>query len=192
LIRNQVNYLKKNICLTTNRLTIREFRQNDLEALLAYEKQPEMLQFEPGIPDSEAAQRYINNTIQCAMEEIRTKFFLAITITPNDQAIGRISLTSQNPSIDEWEIGWAIRKDDWGKGYATEAALEMLNFAFRVLQAHRVVAFCHADNTKSARVMEKIGMTREGYLRQTRCLQGSWADELVYAILDVDFLQDAS
>lgn len=179
------------MCLTTNRLNIREFRQDDLEALLAYEKQPEMLQFEPGIPDNEAAQNYINNAIQSATEELRTKFYLAITITPTDQVIGRISLTSQNPSIDEWEIGWAIRMEDWGKGYAAEAARKMLEFAFGTIKAHRVVAFCHACNTRSSRVMERIGMTKEGHLRQTRWFNEAWADELVYAILDVDFLQDA-
>ncbi len=60
----------------------------------------------------------------------------------------------------------------------------VLQFAFEALQAHRVVAWCHAGNLASARVMEKIGMQLEGHLRETRWLDERWNDELVYAILD--------
>lgn len=183
---------KENICFITNRLNIREFSQNDLEAFLSYEKQPEMLQFEKGIPDGDTANKYLTNAIQCAKEMPRANYYLAITLSPTNEVIGRISLTSQNPSINEWEIGWAVREADWGKGYAPEAARQILEFAFQNLHAHRVVAFCHAGNTKSAKVMEKIGMTREGYLRQTRWFKENWADEFVYAILESEFFMGAS
>lgn len=182
----QCDYPNGSICFTTQRLTIREFSQNYLEALLAYESQPGMLQYEAGIPDAETAEQYLRTALQCAREESRTKYHLAVTLSSTDQVIGRIILTSQNPSINEWEIGWAIRMNDWGKGYAPEAARKMLKFAFQVLQAHRVVAFCHAGNTKSASVMEKIGMIKEGHLRQTRWFRENWADEFIYAILDKD------
>lgn len=188
---NQTSDPKENICIITNRLIIREFSQSDLEAFLAYEKQPGMFQFENGIPDGDTAKKYIDNAIQGAKEIPRTNYYLAITIPPGDEVIGRVSLTSQNPSINEWEIGWFVRMDDWGKGYAPEAARQILEFAFRNLHTHRVVAFCHAGNTQSARVMEKIGMTREGQLRRTRWFKESWADEFIYAILDVEFFKNA-
>lgn len=178
------------IHFTTKRLIIREFSQNDLEALLTYEKQPGMLQFEHGIPDDDTAKKYLNNAIQCAREVPRTRYHLAINISPNNEVIGRVSLTRQNPSIDEWEIGWSVRMDYWGKGYATEAAYQMLEFAFQNLHAHRLVAFCHADNISSAKVMEKLSMKREGHLRQTRWFNERWADEYVYAILDAEFTGD--
>jgi [ribosomal protein S5]-alanine N-acetyltransferase len=62
----------------------------------------------------------------------------------------------------------------------------ILRFAFLSLNAHRLVAFCHAQNAPSERVMRKLGMTREGMLRQTRLLNGVWYDELIYSILDQD------
>jgi RimJ/RimL family protein N-acetyltransferase len=183
---DQKNEAEDCVRFTTTRLSLREFTQNDLEAFLAYESQPKMLLFENGLTDHDTALNYLNNALQSAKEVPRTEYYLGISVPPDEQIIGRVSLTSQNSSIQEWEIGWAVRVEDWGKGYASEAAQRMLNFAFRNLKAHRVVAFCHAGNTGSARVMEKIGMKKEGYLRQTRRLYGEWADEYVYAILDTD------
>lgn len=174
---------------TTPRLLIREFHLNDLDTFLSYEKQKEMRQFEKGIVDHEAAINYLNLAIQESSFTQRTHYKLAITVPPDDKVIGRISLASQNPEIREWEIGWAIRVEDWGKGYASEAAYQMLKFAFNQLNAHRVVAFCHAKNTASIKVMKKIGMKQEGHLRQTRWFNNSWNDEFVYAILESDFIQ---
>jgi RimJ/RimL family protein N-acetyltransferase len=185
--KNREKSSKGCVLFASPRLSLREFCQNDLDAFLAYEQQPKMLLFENGIVDSDAAQSYLNQAIHSAKETPRLNYYLGIITPSGNQLIGRISLTIQNSSIQEWEIGWAIRSEDWGKGYASEAARLILNFAFRNLKAHRVVAFCHAENIGSAKVMEKVGMKREGYLRQTRWLYGKWADEYVYAILDSDF-----
>lgn len=172
--------------LLTPRLLIREFTQGDLDAFSDIENDPQMRQFEKGMPDREAAQSYLDWAIRKATETPRTHYRMAITIPQQDKVIGRTGLTSQNPEIREWEIGWAVAVPHWGKGYASEAARRMLALAFEELDAHRVVAFCHAGNTASSRVMEKIGLQKEGYLRQTRWFNEHWADELVYAIIESD------
>lgn len=172
--------------LNTARLLLREFRSTDLDVLAAYANSPEMRRYETGLPDRASAQRFLTQVIAKAAETPREQFCLAVTIPPDDKLIGHISLRIQNPDINEWEIGWAIRWEDWGKGYAAEAAQEMLAFAFHEQNAHRVVAFCHAENLASVKVMEKIGMQKEGRLRQTRWFHERWADELVYAILASD------
>jgi ribosomal-protein-alanine N-acetyltransferase len=71
----------------------------------------------------------------------------------------------------------------WGMGYATELAGTMANFGFRHLKLHKVCARCNANNLKSEKIMQKLGMTREGYLRKVRYKHGSWDDEKVYGIL---------
>ena len=86
---------------STPRLTIREFNQNDLDALVNYECQPGMLCFEPGIADRDSAQGYMRRAIQCANEIPRANYYLGIMLTPDDKMIGRISLTSQNSTIRE-------------------------------------------------------------------------------------------
>lgn len=169
--------------IVTARLQLREFIISDLDALTTCMTPSEMRQFEKGLPDRDSVQVFLEQIIQKATEKPRNLYCLAITVPPADHVVGYISLKYQNPEIREWEIGWAIRMEDWRKGYASEAAGGMLDFAFQVLDAHRVVAFCHADNMASARVMKKIGMKQEGHLRQTRWFNECWADELVFATL---------
>ena len=173
--------------LITPRLLLREFRQSDLDSLAAYASQPELRRYEKGLPDRESSHNFLEQIIRRAAEKPRDHYCLAITVSPVDKVIGHISLNSQNPEINEWEIGWTIRMEDWGIGYASEAAHRMLEFAFHDISAHRVVAFCHEKNTASVRVMEKIGMRKEGYLRQTRWFNDCWVDEFVYAILESDY-----
>jgi RimJ/RimL family protein N-acetyltransferase len=81
-------------------------------------------------------------------------------------------------------IGYEIAPRYWGKGYATEAARAMVAFGFGELRLHRIWARCVADNVASYRVLEKVGMRREGCLREEEWIKGRWRDTLVYGILD--------
>ena len=86
--------------------------------------------------------------------------------------------------IREWEVGWAVHPDVWGRGIAAEAAWHLMDWGFHELNIHRIVAFCHAGNAASIRVMEKLGMQRDGKLRETRWLDAKWNDEYVYSVLE--------
>jgi RimJ/RimL family protein N-acetyltransferase len=68
------------------------------------------------------------------------------------------------PFADDIEIGWRLREDAWGKGYATEAAAAVLDWAWANLDADRIVSFTITANEPSRRVMERIGMTRRADL----------------------------
>jgi hypothetical protein len=72
----------------------------------------------------------------------------------------------------------------WGKGYATETANALVDFGFDKLNLHRVFATCDPANTASAHVLEKIGMKREGRMREHMWARGKWRDSLLYAILE--------
>ncbi len=171
--------------LYTPRLILREFCATDFDAVHAYESNPETQRYEQMVvATEEETRRYLADAQAWAKEEPRTRYRLAITIRPGDEAHGRISLVLNRPEIREWEIGWTVDPRLWGRGYATEAATAMLGFAFGELGAHRVVAFCNAHNCASAQVMEKLGMQQDGHLRQTRWWNGAWADEFVYSILE--------
>jgi [ribosomal protein S5]-alanine N-acetyltransferase len=76
-----------------------------------------------------------------------------------------------------------LRRDRWGYGYATEAMQAMLQFGFQSLGLHRISDFCDPENQASIRVMEKVGMRREGHLVQNHYTKGRWWDSVVYAIL---------
>jgi len=171
--------------LETNRLLLREFEESDLVALFDMENHYEMQRYEKEkIPSEELIRKYIHNARMCASVTPRTHYYFAVTVKPDNIARGRISLCLLHDHIREWEIGWTTHRADWGKGYAVEAAAEVLNLAFQRLNAHRVVAFCHSLNAQSIRVMEKLGMQKDGLLRETRRWGGRWADECIYSILE--------
>jgi RimJ/RimL family protein N-acetyltransferase len=168
--------------LHTQRLILRDFGANDFDALYALEQLPETHYYERGIPTFEAVHDHLRYYQREALELPRLHFRLAVM--QKNHMIGRVKLIRLNAETNEWEIGWAIHVAHWGQGYATEAARALLKFGFEDLDVHRIVAFCNANNAASYRVMEKIGMQRDGHLREALKWQGEWSDEFVYSILD--------
>ena len=88
-----------------------------------------------------------------------------------------------SPNAFQADIGYELDPRHWNRGYATEAAHAIVDFGFRALSLHRVWAWCVADNTGSAHVMEKLGMRLEGRLRENDYYKDRWWDTLMYGIL---------
>lgn len=170
--------------LLTPRLALREFRDTDFCLFHQLETQPETYCFESAQPDDAQIRTYLENSQNDVFQTPRTRYRFAVTLSPADLVRGRVTLTLLNASIREWEIGWALHPDFCGRGLATEAAHRLLEFAMVTLGVHRVVAFSHAQNTASLRVMQKLGMQQEAHLRETRHWRGGWADEVVFSILE--------
>lgn len=169
--------------LETPRLILREFRPTDFDALYAIQRRPESVRFEPD-QNADRVRAYLQEAALQAQSLPRTHFRLAITIRPDDAVCGFIGLALNIAEIRDWEIGWLVHPDHWGRGYAGEAARRVMDFAFTELNAHRVISFCNAGNRASERVMQKLGMRHEATMLETRILRGVWCDELLYAVLE--------
>ena len=87
------------------------------------------------------------------------------------------------------EIGYALARSHWGRGYAHEAACGVLKHALGGVGFNRVKAYCSADNPASSRVLEKVGMRHEGTLRQHTLIDGRLRDRAVYAALRAEWLR---
>lgn len=87
-------------------------------------------------------------------------------------------------SVKSCYLSYKISADCQGKGYATEAVGEVINFAWNILQLHRIESYVMPRNTKSLRVMEKLGFMPEGL--SVRCLEvnGVWEDHLRFSLLN--------
>jgi RimJ/RimL family protein N-acetyltransferase len=72
------------------------------------------------------------------------------------------------------EIGWRLSKENWGFGFATEAALACLDFGFDQLALGEIYSFTAVPNTRSEKVMQKIGMQKEGYFDHPMMEEGHW------------------
>jgi len=173
--------------LITPRLKLREFTESDYPSLRDMDCRSEMHTYEREIPGESETRQTLDECINSQHEIPRTLYRLAITVAPQDNILGILKFTRHWEAIREWEIGWAVHPEEWGNGYAGEAAWHMMDWAFDELNVHRIVAFCHTDNSASVRVMKKLGMHQDGRLRETRRLRGEWWDEYVYSILEVEW-----
>ena len=81
------------------------------------------------------------------------------------------------------EIGFTIAPGHQGRGYATEAARLLVGYLFGRRAKHRITASCDARNAASAAVLERLGMRREGHLRESSWAKGEWTDDLLYGLL---------
>ncbi|MCC6738814.1 MAG: GNAT family N-acetyltransferase [Planctomycetia bacterium] len=102
---------------------------------------------------------------------------------PDGRLAGHMSVKDAVPSRKAAELGYWVREDRAGRGYATEAARALLAWSFRNLDLHRVTAFADTFNPASARVLEKCGFAREGVVRH-RILHGdAWRDHAMFGLL---------
>jgi [ribosomal protein S5]-alanine N-acetyltransferase len=171
--------------LETARLVLREFQESDFEAVHKYASDPEVVRYMDFGPNGEKDTLYfIQSQIQHQNEQPRRVFGLALVCKADAQLIGACSIVVANAQNREAFIGYILNKDYWNRGYVTEAAGEIIKFGVKELGLHRIYATCHPDNIGSYRVMEKVGMHREGLLREDKFVRGHWRDSLIYSILE--------
>lgn len=171
--------------LKTDRLLLREFTPNDLEAIYAYESDPVVVKYVCYGPSSknQCEQELAFHIAQQSMQP-RVYYHLALILHRQNRLIGWCGLKIANPTNREAELGYALHCNYWGQGYATEAAATLLGFGFQHLHLHRIVATCHPDNQGSIGVLEKLGMSFEGCLRQQRWCKDDWRSTNFYSILE--------
>jgi len=148
--------------LETNRLILREWIDSDIPVFIKMGKDPRVMEFFPGLWDEEKSHESLKQNREEFTQSGFGKF--ALELKETGEFIGYTGLAKVNfeahftPAI---EIGWRLDSQHFGKGYATEAAKEVLRFAFEDLRLKEIVAFTVPQNLASQNVMKKIGMTRD-------------------------------
>jgi ribosomal-protein-alanine N-acetyltransferase len=179
--------------LITSRLILREFVQNDWQAVFQYQSDPAYLRYNPySYRNEQDVRSFVQMFIDWSMEVPRKKYQFAIVLKDEKRLIGNCGIRMQTPHAKVADLGYEIDRHYWGHGYAPEAALALLAFGFDQLRLHRIWAYCIAENIASARVLEKIGMAYEGRQRQSEHMKNRWWDTLHYAILAHDWRRQTS
>jgi RimJ/RimL family protein N-acetyltransferase len=172
--------------LETERLILRPFRLEDapeFERLIApFEVTDGTLSFPHPVPEGWGMER-INKMFQTFASGEHTEF--AITSCQTEALLGEIGL-SITARHCRGHLGYWLGVDHWGQGYATEAARAVLRYGFSTLGLHRIEAAHYPRNQASGRVLEKIGMQREGVLRNNYLKGDRFEDAVMYAILRTD------
>lgn len=104
-----------------------------------------------------------------------------------DRHIGNISIWQTSKTGKIGEIGYWIRSDMAGHGYATEATRALLSVGFVNLGWHKITLRIAVGNRGSERVAEKLGFHREGLLREELLIRGNWIDHTLYSMLEREF-----
>ncbi|WP_342219569.1 GNAT family N-acetyltransferase [Rickettsiella endosymbiont of Miltochrista miniata] len=147
------------IILKTKRLILRTWNEQDLDPMSAINQDPLVCEFLPQVGNRAATKTLIQLFINHYEKYGFTAY--AVELKSNSKFIGFVGLLI--PSFEAHftpavEIAWRLDSQLWGKGYATEAAKAVVDFAFTTLKLEEVVSFTVENNIRSRRVMEKIGM----------------------------------
>jgi RimJ/RimL family protein N-acetyltransferase len=171
--------------LETARLRIRPYRPDDLESLLAMfgrEDVSRFLMWEP-LDRAAAAAMLERRMGQSAIRQEGEGLGLVVEERDGARFVGEVVLRWLSEVNQQGEIGWSVDPATQGRGYATEAAREMLRLGFDELRLHRIIAECDPRNTASIRVMEKLGMRREAHHLEAMFVKGEWCGSIVSAML---------
>ena len=176
--------------IETPRLTLRPWVFGDVDDVLAYAQDEEWSRFLRILPfpyERSDAEEFVARQV---LRDRRTHPNWALVF--EDSVIGGVILRL-HPEHRLGELGYSIARRVWGRGLATEAASAVIRAAFDAIEElNRIRAMADARNAASRRVLEKLGMTAEGVLRQNRVERGEALDEAWYGILRSELKRKAT
>lgn len=171
--------------LETERLILRDFIEDDWQAMAGYWRDPRYQRYYAEVDDiEETVWHLVTIFIAGQHEDPRRRWQLAVERKDDGRMIGNCGIRINAPEHREANIGYELNPDEWGQGFATEAASAIVRFGFEDLGLHRIWAECNAENTDSIRVLTKLGMRREARFREHQWFRGRWWDTLIYAVLE--------
>jgi len=174
--------------IESKRLILIEISLNDLEDIHRLHSIPEVDEFNTlGIPENiKETKDLIKPLIESYSQEIRSAYEWKIILKETNEFIGLAGIFLSNDKYRLGEIYYKFHPDYWGKGYATEVAKLLVKTGFEKFNLHKVEAGVATENSQSVKVLEKVGMIREGLRRKILPIRGEWKDNYHYAIVEDD------
>ena len=172
--------------LRTARLDLRPHRPEDLDDLLRFHSDPEVVRFVPWpVRDRAATEETLRTKLQQgSWREPGQWMVLAVELRATSTVIGEVLLKHVSDTDRQGELGFALGREHQGRGYAEEAARELLRVGFEELGLHRVVAICIEENEASAGLLQRLGFRREGRLVDNAFHKGSFVTQLLFGLTE--------
>lgn len=174
--------------IPTKRLIIRRLQDDDLDVLVAYRSLPEVAWMQ--LWDSYDHQQGRKLIEACKAIEPFTpgdSFQFGVEHRESGTLIGDLYF-KLNQTGQEAEIGYTFDPRFQGQGLATEAVRALVDYAFTKKGLHRIFGISDPRNTPSIRLMERLGMRQEAHFRKNLWFKGEWADDVVFAVLDEEWM----
>lgn len=147
------------IRIETNRLILRNFKMEDIEDFYEYMSLESTATYEDFYPLT------YEECVASLKKRVEHDNVLAVVLKETNKLIGDVNFSLED-EIDTYEIGYDFNETFGKKGYATEACIAMMNHIFYKAGGRRVYAECNDDNIASIRLLERIGMRREGHFME--------------------------
>ena len=174
--------------LRGTRVSLRELRASDAASLFAMLTTEEVARFISPPPTTvEGFERFIAWTIR--QRAAGTYVCFAVTLQGFDTAIGIFQVRQTEPGFGTAEWGFALGSAFWGTGVFQEGAQLVVDFAFQTVGVHRLEARAAVRNGRGNGALQKIGAVKEGVLRKSFVRNGEQLDQVLWAILDEDWMQ---
>jgi RimJ/RimL family protein N-acetyltransferase len=180
------------LVLPTPRLRLRALGDGDAAALLAIRGDPQVARFlsAPAWTSIDQAREKIARDLDAMRKGDYVQ--LGIERLDDGRVVGDCCLFKLVAGQRRAEIGYSVRRDAWGQGYAHEATGALIAWGFGGLGLHRIEADIDPRNTASARVLERHGFQREGLLRERWIVNGELSDTAFYGLLAPEWVDGAS
>ncbi|MGH9929395.1 MAG: GNAT family N-acetyltransferase [Pyrinomonadaceae bacterium] len=173
--------------INTSRLSLRRISAEDVDDFYAVYSNPEVMRYwsTPPLANREAASKLISEIQEGFKRRELLKW--GIALRTGDKLIGSVTLFHPDFTHRRAEIGYALGRAYWGVGYMQETLKAVLNYAFEVLNLHRIEADVDPRNGASVRTLERLGFQREGYLRERWQVNGEIQDAFFFGLLRPDW-----
>ena len=174
--------------LRTDRLVLRGYEPADAAAIFDYASDAETTRYmawdrHQSIED---ARMFLNGMVAGNYLAHRLDYAICLVDQPS-RAIGGVGVYSQSGPHRVMELGYILARPHWGQGLGPEAVRQLLAQAFDTTDVERMYAPIFAENTRSRRLAEKVGLTLEGVFRSALAFRGRRWDEAIYSILRDDW-----
>lgn len=167
-------------------ITLRRFTLADIRPFVAYRSDPDVARYQSWDAPYrlDQGERLIRAMQRQHPDTPGQWFQFAVILSSTGELIGDCGTKSDAADPRQAEIGYTIAKQRHGRGHGLDTVGTLLGYLFDGRGKHRVTASCDPRNTGSIRLLERIGMRREGHLRESIWFNGEWADDVLFAMLD--------
>lgn len=172
--------------MNTERLILRKFQESDTETFFKYRTDPQVALYQ--------GERWVGYKLEQAVEFVKeqmnfepgisdTWFQIAVELKDTGNLIGDLAINTLPDDINQVEIGFTLNPVYQNKGFGIEAVKCMIGYIFNVLNKHRVIAITDVRNKSSVKLLEKVGLRKEGHFIKNAWNKGEYTDEYLFALL---------
>jgi RimJ/RimL family protein N-acetyltransferase len=173
--------------IEAERLRLRRLEDRDVDALYEIFSDPAVMRFWSSLPlDGRPAAAELLAEIHDVFRR-KELFQWGVALREDDRVVGTCTLCRLDPGNRRAEVGFALRRDAWGRGLMGEALTALFDFAFGELALRRIEADVDPRNEASIRLLERLGFEREGLARERWQVGGEIQDACYYGLLARDW-----